>query len=78
MPTVKEKTARLALATKKVYDFLDEGGDIKSPEAVPIALAMVERYADVAKDLGDEIVKSITAPFDIRSSSIRPRKRAAL
>jgi hypothetical protein len=62
MATIKEKAGRLALATKKVYDFVEKGGDIKSPEAVPVALEMVERYADLAKDFGGQILKSIKKP----------------
>jgi hypothetical protein len=62
MATIKEKSVRLALATKRVYDFVEKGGDIKSPEAVPVAVEMVERYADLAKEFGDEILKSIKGP----------------
>jgi hypothetical protein len=62
LATIKEKSAQLVRATKRVYDFVEKGGDIKSPEAVPVALEMVERYADLAKDFGDQILKSVKKP----------------
>jgi hypothetical protein len=62
MATIKEKSVRLAMATKSVYDFVEKGGDIKSPEAIPVAVEMVERYADLAKEFGEGILKSIKRP----------------
>jgi hypothetical protein len=62
MLTIKEKSARLASATKKVYDYIEKGGDIKSPTAIPVAVEMVERYADLAKEFGDGILKAIKKP----------------
>jgi hypothetical protein len=62
MPTTKEKTARLVIAAKKLHDFLELGGNIKSRKAVPIALELVEKYADLAKEFGDEILRSLKIP----------------
>jgi hypothetical protein len=74
MVTLKEKTLRLASATRKLYDFLEKGGAIKSREAVPVAQELVEKYADLAKEFGCEILKSIKPPFEFGPSGVRRAK----
>jgi hypothetical protein len=59
MPTLKEKTARLKAANEKVQDFVSKGGDLKSPEAVPLGMELVLAANEVGKDLGYEILKPI-------------------
>jgi hypothetical protein len=62
MATIKEKAGRLAAAHRKVQEFIDAGGDLKSPEAVPVGLEFVNAYAELAKEFGHEILKPIKAP----------------
>jgi hypothetical protein len=57
MPTLKEKTARLKAATEKVQEFVNRGGDIKSPEAAPLGMELILAANEVGKDLGYEILK---------------------
>jgi hypothetical protein len=68
MATIKEKTARLEAARKKVEEFVAAGGDLQSKEAVPVGMELVEACADLAKDFGYEILKPIKKPADF----IRP------
>jgi len=68
MATLKEKTARLAAAKKKVDEFVAAGGDLGSKEAVPVGMEFVQAFADVAKDLGYDVLKPIQKPVDF----IRP------
>jgi hypothetical protein len=62
MATIQEKTARLEAARKKVEAFVSAGGDLKSPEAVPVGLEIVNACADIAKDFGYEIIRPIKKP----------------
>jgi hypothetical protein len=57
MPTMKEKTARLKAATEKVQEFVNKGGDIKSPEAAPLGVELMLAANEVGKDLGYELLK---------------------
>ncbi|HUN61500.1 MAG TPA: hypothetical protein VMU53_05910 [Candidatus Sulfotelmatobacter sp.] len=68
MATILEKTARLEVARKKVEAFVAAGGDLKSKEAVPVGLELVNALADLAEDFGYEILKPIKKPGDF----IRP------
>ena len=68
MATIKEKSARLEAAREKVEAFVAAGGDLKSKEAVPVGLELVEACADLAKDFGYEILKPMKKPADF----IRP------
>jgi hypothetical protein len=65
MVTLKEKTARLAAVTKKMHEFVANGGDIHSPEAAPIGAELFNAANDVGKDLGYELLKPTKKPsFD--------------
>jgi hypothetical protein len=68
MVTIQEKTARLEAARKKVEEFVAAGGDLKSKEAVPVGLELVNAFADLAKDFGHEILKPLKPTADF----IRP------
>ena len=68
MATIQEKTARLETARKNVEAFVGAGGDLKSKEAVPVGLELVNAFADLAKDFGYEILKPMKKPADF----IRP------
>ena len=57
--TIEEKTARLESAKEKVKQFVDSGGDLKSPEALPLGVEFIEAYDDLAKEFGYEILKPI-------------------
>jgi hypothetical protein len=56
MVTIQEKTARVEAARKKVEQFVAAGGDLKSYAAVPVGLEFVDAAADLARDLGYEII----------------------
>jgi len=68
MATIQEKTARLEAARQKVEAFVAAGGDLKSREAAPVGLELVNACADLAKDFGHEILKPLKKPVDF----IRP------
>jgi hypothetical protein len=57
--TIEEKTARLESAKEKIKHFVDSGGDLKSPEAVPLGLEFIQAYDDLAKEFGYEVLKPI-------------------
>lgn len=57
--TIEEKTARLESVKEKVKQFVDNGGDLKSLEAVPLGLELIHAYNDLAKEFGYEILKPI-------------------
>jgi hypothetical protein len=57
--TIGEKTARLESVKEKVKQFVDSGGDLKSPEAVPLGVEFIQAYDDLAKEFGCEILKPI-------------------
>lgn len=46
-----QKKARFDAARAKAQQFLDEGGDLKSKEAVPIGVEFIEAFNDLAKEL---------------------------
>lgn len=56
---IREKTAKLERVKAKVQDFVDRGGDLKSTEALPLGLEMVQAYDDLAKEFGEGILKPI-------------------
>jgi hypothetical protein len=64
MATIPEKTARLEAARQKVEAFVAAGGDLKSADAVPVGLELVNAFADLAKDFGYEILKPIKKPVE--------------
>lgn len=51
---IEEKTARLESVKEKVKQFVDSGGDLKSPEAVPLGVEFIQAFADLAKEVGPE------------------------
>lgn len=66
MATVQEKTARLEQARKEVEAFVAAGGDLQSPDAVPVGMEFVQAFADLAKDFGYEILKPVKKADFIR------------
>lgn len=58
--TILEKTARLKSLKEKVERFMDSGGDLKSPEAVPLGVGFIHAYLDLAKEFGGEVPKEET------------------
>ncbi len=57
--TIQEKTERLEVARRKVQDFVDQGGNLKSPEALPLGLELVRAFDDLAKEFGEGILRPI-------------------
>ena len=57
--TILAKTARLESVKEKVQRFVNSGGDLKSPEAVPLGVELIQAYEDLAKEFGHEILKPI-------------------
>lgn len=49
--TLLEKTAKLESLQERVKQFVDSGGDLKSPEAVPLGMEFIRAFDDVAKEL---------------------------
>ncbi|MGC1225363.1 MAG: hypothetical protein WA859_02695 [Candidatus Sulfotelmatobacter sp.] len=56
---IREKTIRLDVIRERVQQFVDGGGDLKSPDAVPLGLEFVHAFNDLAKEFGYEILKPI-------------------
>jgi len=56
---IEEKTARLESVKEKVKQFVDSGGDLKSPEALPLGVEFIQAYDDLAIEFGYEILKPI-------------------
>ncbi len=74
MATLKEKTERLRVAREKVEAFVAAGGDIKSPEAVPLGMELVLAANEVGIELGYNILKPVKKPVDfIRPDPISQR-----
>src|SRR5580658_9718856 len=48
--TLLEKMARLESLQEKVKQFVDSGGDPKSPEAVPLGMEFIRAFEDLAKE----------------------------
>jgi hypothetical protein len=57
--TIETRTARLESVKEKVKQFVDNGGDLKSPEAVPLGVDFIRAYDDLAKEFGYQILKPI-------------------
>jgi hypothetical protein len=55
--TILEKTAPLKCLKEKVERFMDSGGDLKSPEAVPLGIEFIQAYLDLAKEFGRKFRK---------------------
>jgi hypothetical protein len=57
--TIETKTARLESVKKKVKQFVDSGGDLKSSEAVPLGVEFLQAYDALAREFGYQILKPI-------------------
>ena len=68
MAAINEKTERLRVAREKVEAFIAAGGDLKSPEAVPLGMELVLAANEVGIELGYNILKPVKKPVDF----IRP------
>jgi hypothetical protein len=51
---LQQKTARLEAAKLKVQQFLDNGGDLKSKEVVPIGVEFIEAFNDLAREFSSD------------------------
>ena len=47
---IRQKTARLEAAKLKTQQFLGNGGDLKSSEAVPIGVEFIQAFSELAKE----------------------------
>ena len=47
---IRQKTARLEAARLKVQQFLDNGGDLKSSDAVPVGVELIQAFSELAKE----------------------------
>jgi hypothetical protein len=68
LAAINEKTERLRVAREKVEAFIAAGGDLKSPEAVPLGMELVLAANEVGIELGYNILKPVKKPVDF----IRP------
>ncbi len=66
MATLQKKTERLRLAKERAEAFIAAGGDMKSPEAVPLGMELALAANEVAKDLGYNILSEKRAADFIR------------
>ncbi len=57
--TIEAKTARLESVKEKVRQFVDSGGDLKSSEAVPLGVELLQTYDALAREFGYQILKPI-------------------
>ena len=56
---IHQKAARLEAARTKLQQFMDGGGNLKSPEAAPLGVEFLHAYDDLAREFGYEILKPI-------------------
>lgn len=56
---VRAKLERLEVARQKAEAFVAAGGDLKSREAEPVGLELVNAFADLARDFGYEIPEPV-------------------
>ena len=52
MLTVEEKLAWLDAISRRVQEFEERGGNLKSIEAVPLGLALLHAFTELARELG--------------------------
>ena len=57
--TIREKTARLEALRRKLEQFVENGGDLKSPEASPLDVEFIQAFNEVSKEFGYEVLKPI-------------------
>jgi hypothetical protein len=55
--SVQGKSNRLETARAKLQQFVDGGGDLKSPQASPLGIEFLYAYDDLAREFGYEILK---------------------
>lgn len=58
---LKAKTARLDKARLKAEEFVTAGGDLKSAEAVPIGMELIDAFNEVSTLFGHPILKDVSA-----------------
>jgi hypothetical protein len=58
--SIRDKTARLNSLKEKVEQFIKDGGDLKSPEAVPLGVEFVQAFFELAKEVGGDTPKEET------------------
>lgn len=63
MTTIREKITRVASINKRVEEFVEDGGDLKSPDAVPLGMELINTLDDLAKEFGYELLKPIKKPL---------------
>ncbi len=68
--TVEEKTARLQSVTEKVQQFLNGGGDLKSPESVPLGLEFIHAYDDLAKEFGYQVLERAVNKVEAKETAL--------
>jgi len=57
--SIREKTIRLDVIRERVQQFVDRGGDLKAPDAVPLGIELIHAFDDLAKGFGQGILKPI-------------------
>jgi len=58
--SIRGKTARLNSLKEKVEQFIKDGGDLKSSEAVQLGIEFVQAFFDLAKEVGSDTPKEET------------------
>jgi hypothetical protein len=53
------KTERLKIAGEKAKAFVAAGGDLKSPEAVPVGMELIHAFNDLSTEFGHAILTKI-------------------
>jgi hypothetical protein len=63
MPSINEvilaKTKRLEEVGSKAEAFVAAGGDLKSPEAVPLGMELIHAFNDLSTEFGHPILTKI-------------------
>jgi len=68
LATVQEKLAWLDAVRRRVQQFIDQGGDPKSAEAAPLAMALFHAINDLTSEFGIKRPK----PLQSSTRSIKP------
>ncbi len=61
MASVQDKLAWLDAITRRVQKFVEEGGDLKSAEAAPFAMALFHAINDLSREFGVQPVTRFSA-----------------
>lgn len=58
---IRQKTARLEAAKLKVQQFQENSGDLRSLDAVPVGMELIQAFSELAKEFSNEAGEQVAA-----------------